>query len=600
MYLLNRRRPHLDKAESPSDKRVPLSELIDSNTTDGNGTSSRVSDDFSNPSLKALASGISFSPEDGRIWMNEQRMFLFHDSSFGSLREQVINAIGYDAAKQLFMRSGYTSGCRDADLVRQRWPNADPTAIFEAGPQMHSLEGAVHVETIHIEFDRDKGTYSGEFYWHNSCESEQHVKAYGVSTEPVCWMELGYAMGYVSSLLGTLVIFREMKCQGMGHEKCRVVGKNANAWPKALRQLDFQIDSGANLSVKTPAQSKAETKIMPSTYDPEEGDKMIGVSAAFVKARQALQKVAGTRATVLLTGESGVGKELFAHTLHKSSRRAAAPFVAFNCAAIPENLLEAELFGVDKGAFTGASQSRAGRFERADGGTLFLDELGTLSPAGQSKLLRALQEQEIERVGGTQAIKVDVRVVAATNLDLREAVKRGDFREDLFFRLNVFPIAIPTLKQRRDDIPLLLDYFFHKFCVLHDKSLPGITLRASRALFHYDFPGNIREIQNIVERGVIWAEQGEPVDLHHMFQKEELPELKVFSLDETGSLVNANSSDANVLEKLSDIHEGGFSLDKLEKQIISEAVESENGNLSAAARRLGITRAQLAYRLKKA
>ncbi len=589
----------MDKPEPLPKKRVPLSDFITSSSTEPkNGKAIHV-DGQPNPTLKALASGISFSPDDGRIWMNEQRMFLFHDSSFGSLREQVINAVGYDAAKQLFMRSGYTSGCRDADLVRQRWPNAEPSTIFGAGPQLHSLEGAVRVETVHIEFDQEKGTYFGEFYWHNSCESEQHVNAYGISAEPVCWMELGYAIGYVSSLLGTLVIFREMGCQGMGHEKCRVIGKNANAWPKELRQLDFSLDSAMGSPHDAPLKEKAETKIMPSNYKFEDGDKMIGVSTAFVKAQQALQKVAQTRATVLLTGESGVGKELFANTLHKSSKRHKGPFVAFNCAAIPENLLEAELFGVEKGAYTGANQSRPGRFERANGGTLFLDELGTLSPAGQSKLLRVLQEQEIERVGGSQSIKVDVRVVAATNLNLRDAVERGDFREDLFFRLNVFPIAIPTLKERRDDIPLLLDYFFHKFCSLHEKSLPGITLRASRALFHYDFPGNIREIQNIVERGVIWAEQGEPVDLHHMFQKEELPELKIYSLDESGSLANSADADVNVLEKLSDIHEGSFSLDKLEQQIISEAVNTENGNLSAAARRLGITRAQLAYRLKK-
>lgn len=553
-----------------------------------------------NPTLKDLAGCISFSPDDGRIWMNDQRMFLFHDSSFGTLRRQVIDALGYDAAKQLFKRSGYNSGCRDAELVRQRWPNAEPSAIFGAGPQLHSLEGAVHVEPVYVEFDKEKGTYLGEFYWHNSCESEQHVKAYGVSSEPVCWMELGYAIGYVSSLLGTLVIFREVHCQGMGHDKCKLIGKNASAWPEGQRDIDFSLDTGPVAQFSSQTSKKSELSLMPKPELSSDNDKMIGVSSAFIAARQAMDKVARTQATVLLTGESGVGKELFASTLHQISKRSDGPFIAFNCAAIPDNLLEAELFGVEKGAFTGANQSRPGRFERAHGGTLFLDELGTLSFAGQSKLLRAIQEQEIERVGGLQAIKINVRVVAATNLDLRDAVAKGEFREDLFFRLNVFPIVLPPLRERRDDIPLLLDYFFNKFCVLHEKTLPGITLRASRALLNYDFPGNIREIQNIVERGVIWAEDNEPIDLHHMFQQEELPELQLFSVDDSGNLAAQDAAEeGELLEKVTQYQDGAFSLDKFEQRLLNEAVKAENGNLSAAARKLGITRAQLAYRLKK-
>jgi two-component system, NtrC family, response regulator HydG len=204
-------------------------------------------------------------------------------------------------------------------------------------------------------------------------------------------------------------------------------------------------------------------------------DEMVGVSSAFKAACHMLTRVAPTKASVLFTGESGVGKEMFASTLHRISPRAAKPFVAVNCAAIPDALVESELFGVERGAFTGASVSRAGRFERADGGTLFLDEIGTLSLVAQGKLLRALQEGEVERVGGTRTIKVDVRVVAATNVDLRDAVKAGRFREDLFYRLNVYPIHLPPLRERREDIPLLMSHFLHLYGRTHGRKLAGYT-----------------------------------------------------------------------------------------------------------------------------
>lgn len=584
----------MSKKTPPSNPRVTLADIVNLKSDEGaKGSFSQIKDQ-SSPTLKELTECLSFSPGDGRIWMNDQRMLLLHGSSFGLMRQQIIDSIGYDSARRLFMRVGYKSGARDANLVRQKWPDAEPASIFAAGTQLHSLEGAVQVEPIHFEFDKDKGTYTGEFYWHNSCEAEQHIKSHGVSTQPVCWMEVGYAIGYVSCLLSTLVIFRESECLGMGHSQCKLVGKNANQWPEGERELDFL----SEINVDKAITKNADVDVIPP-LEPKNESKIIGVSSAFLSAVQALDKVAKTDATVLLTGESGVGKELFASSLHQKSKRREKPFVAFNCAAIPDNLLESELFGVEKGAYTGASHSRAGRFERANGGTLFLDELGTLSMAGQSKLLRALQEKEIERVGGNHPINVDVRVVAATNMQLLDAVKNGEFREDLYFRLNVFPITLPPLRDRRDDIPLLLDYFFHKFCHLHEKHIPGITTKASRALLSYDFPGNIRELQNIVERGVIWTEDNEPIDLHHMFHNESLPEPLLYSVNESGELSSENQTPAFLLEELDAMTQKNFSLDELERTLLFEAVELESGNLSAAARRLGISRAQLAYRLKK-
>jgi two-component system, NtrC family, response regulator HydG len=206
-----------------------------------------------------------------------------------------------------------------------------------------------------------------------------------------------------------------------------------------------------------------------------------------------LERVAPTTAAVLFTGESGTGKELFANNLHTLSPRANKPFVAINCAAIPETLIEAELFGVERGAYTGATNSRAGRFERASGGTLFLDEIGALSLVAQGKLLRAIQEGEIERVGGSNAKSVDVRIVAATNVDLRADVKARRFREDLFFRLNVFPIDLPPLRERRDDIPLLMEHLLALYSSRHKRRFTGFTRRAVEALLNYDYAGNVRD-----------------------------------------------------------------------------------------------------------
>jgi transcriptional regulator with PAS, ATPase and Fis domain len=249
-----------------------------------------------------------------------------------------------------------------------------------------------------------------------------------------------------------------------------------------------------------------------------------------------LERVAPTTAAVLFTGESGTGKELFANNLHTLSPRANKPFVAINCAAIPETLIEAELFGVERGAYTGATNSRAGRFERASGGTLFLDEIGALSLVAQGKLLRAIQEGEIERVGGSNAKSVDVRIVAATNVDLRAEVKARRFREDLFFRLNVFPIDLPPLRERRDDIPLLMEHLLALYSSRHKRRFTGFTRRAVEALLNYNYAGNVRELQNLIERGVIYAEEDGAIDSVHMFRRGEHIRDDVFALGSAGLL----------------------------------------------------------------
>ncbi len=302
---------------------------------------------------------------------------------------------------------------------------------------------------------------------------------------------------------------------------------------------------------------------------------MVGRSPTMVEVQDLVRKVAPSRASVLLLGESGTGKTLIARILHEASPRTRFPFVKLNCAAIPENLLESELFGYEKGAFTGAAQAKPGRLEDADGGTIFLDEIGEMPVLLQAKLLRFLQERQFERLGSGRTRTVDVRVVAATNLELEKAVAEGAFREDLYYRLNVFPIRVPPLRDRRDDIPMLLDYFLEKFSREYRKPL-RLTPRARRALVRYPWPGNVREMENMVERLAILVEG---------------PEIGWDSLP--AHVVSGAASAAP------DPRGPLPHLKELERREVIAALERNRWIQSQAARELGITLRQMGYRVKK-
>ena len=319
-----------------------------------------------------------------------------------------------------------------------------------------------------------------------------------------------------------------------------------------------------------------------------------------------LRKVAPTDCTVLLKGESGVGKERLAQALHRLSHRQAGPWVAINCAAIPDELIESELFGVERGAFTGADRARAGRFERAQGGTLFLDEIASLSLAAQGKLLRVLQEREVERVGGSQPLAVDVRIIAAANVDLRDAVAQGRFREDLFFRLNVFPVHIPPLRERLGDLPELAAHFLALSHQRHGHGQPlsELTPAALAALQDYDWPGNVRELENCIERAVILAEPGQRIDAGLLFNDGERLNGRLLAMGPRGDLVQAADADASGTSARAQglvdaLLEERVSFEALEGLLFDRAVERCAGNVSAAARLLGMGRGQVEYRMKK-
>ncbi|WP_053144448.1 sigma-54-dependent Fis family transcriptional regulator [Pseudomonas sp. P97.38] len=572
------------------------------------------------PTLQDLTECLMFSPGDGRIWLNGARMLLMHNSGVGALRRELIESMGLARARGIMLRTGYHCGARDAALIKERFPEADILALFAAGPIIHAIEGAVKVEPVHFEFDMNLGTYYGEFLWHHSSEDDEHIAQYGIGTEPACWMQTGYAIGYTSAMVGRLILYREVECRSTGSSICRLVGKPAEEWDDAEEDLaDLNAEPFVSTGGRSAApQGRGDKGALPARLQadptPAQDSDMVGISSAFNAACHMLRRVAPTQATVLFTGESGVGKEMFARMLHRISPRHDEPFVAINCAAIPENLMESELFGVERGAYTGATQSRAGRFERANGGTLFLDEIATLSLVAQGKLLRALQEGEVERVGGSRTLKVDVRVVAATNVDLRAAAQRGEFREDLFFRLNVFPIHLPPLRERKEDIPLLMTHFLHRFTQRHGRQISGFTPRTADTLLAYDFPGNIRELQNLVERGVISAPDGGAIDLSHLFTSGERLALPMFSIGTRGQLAAApNAQAAPPQAPAASIRSGDealqqlfggkdlsrLSLQEVEDAMIDRCLSEVKGNVSEAARRLGLTRAQLSYRLSR-
>ncbi len=305
---------------------------------------------------------------------------------------------------------------------------------------------------------------------------------------------------------------------------------------------------------------------------------IIGQSGGMQEVFKAMEKVINSNVTVLIQGESGTGKELIARAIHFHGLvRANKPFVAVNCSALPESLLESELFGHEKGSFTGAAGRRIGKFEQANSGTVFLDEIGLMSPMTQAKVLRVLQEREFERVGGNELIKVDLRLISATNRDLEEAMKKGEFREDLYYRISVFPIKLPPLRERKEDIPLLAAYFIDKYAKQENKLIEGVSMDALDLLMAYNWPGNVRELENAIERAIVLAMDKEISAKDLPTAVKSLGEKRIYESD----------------DKLSNW------IEKLEEEALKQALLECEGNISQTAKKLGIGRATIYRKAKK-
>ena len=332
------------------------------------------------------------------------------------------------------------------------------------------------------------------------------------------------------------------------------------------------------------------------TDDPEDEDSvLVGRSPAMQRLRQLIDRVAPTDATVLVTGESGTGKEMIAREFYRRSPRRGQPFIKVNCAAISENLIESEFFGHERGAFTGATERREGRFELANHGTLLLDEVSEIPPSLQAKLLRVLQEREFERVGGNRTIKVNVRIIATSNRDLLSYVEKGDFRQDLYYRLNVFPVQVPPLRDRADDVLVLADHFLRRFARKHGVKVTGLSDSARAAVNAYRWPGNVRELQNTIERAVILSESGRPVTAAALGLPGDLAMADLPVPAEPAAPEPAAGANPDVTGE----HGGVLRLDELEKQAIKAALRQTGGNRTQAAAALGISIRTLRNKLQE-
>jgi DNA-binding NtrC family response regulator len=555
----------------------------------------------SEPPLNDLYKSFQFDPDNAEIVLNGQRMVLTDNAGLAIMRRELISALGYERARGVMSRIGYNIGAKDAQLARDLRKDSTLFEGFTVGPQLHALKGSVKVVPLVFEADEKTGSFYSEYEWHNSAECLAHLHELGVGPHPGGWQQVGYASGYSSAFFGRPIIFREMQCVAMGHPHCYLIGKLAEAWDDPDREQRWFRAEGyqeRNREHRPPRRASVPPP------DLAIGSRaIVGASPGFNVVLHLVDKVAKSEAPVIFLGESGVGKEVFARELHKRSLRADKEIVCVNCAAIPETLLEAELFGVEKGAFTGADASRPGRFERAAGGTLFLDEIGTLSFTAQGKLLRVLQEGEFERVGGTRTMKSDVRLIAATNADLRADIEAGRFRSDLFYRLNTFPIWIPPLRERRADIPLLASHFLRKYTREYNRNSISFDDGVIRIFHDYDWPGNIRELENVIERGVILVSNDECIGVHHlMMSGDALRRTDGYGHEPLSEFIISRARRPANSTLGSELLETGLTHDRLLDALVESALEKCNGNQTEAGKLVGMSRSQIGYwmRTKKA
>jgi len=525
---------------------------------------------------------LSFEKE-GVVRFAGQRALILDAVALGLLRRELIETLGMAAARGILTRFGYAHGWCTAESLKRNFPWDDDAEWMDAGPRLHTLQGLVMAEQT----SRGPGWgphAAGTAVWHDSYEAEQHVLHLGQADEPVCWTLAGFASGYSSFVNGSEVYCVEERCRGKGDAVCQVVARTREDWGEALGSLlPFYEKAGLSDALQRVVAElkRAETRLR--ARQRQLGSEIAGVtdvsslvaqSAAMKKALGLARRLAKVDSTVLVTGESGVGKERIARVIHDESSRLGRPFVAINCGAVPENLLESELFGHAKGAFTGASQERAGLFEAASGGTLLLDEIGEVSPAMQVKLLRVLQEREVRRVGENKTRSVNVRLLAATNRDLSAEVNAGRFRQDLLYRLRVIEIKVPPLRERREDIlPLARTFLKAAGEQTHRRNL-RLSPQAAQQLVRYGWPGNVRELQNAVEHAVVLS-SGDRIEL------EDLPEALTLAPPST-----LGPDDARTL-------------DEVEREYIIWVLRAHGGNRAKAAQQLQIGTATLYRKLKQ-
>jgi len=523
---------------------------------------------------------LHFLPEGGVITFAGERVLILDAVALGLLRKELITTLGMTAARIVLTRFGYAHGWRSAETLRNGFPWDSEDEWRIAGARLHTIQGLVRAEVQRSSFNGAAPRAEG--IWHDSYEAEQHLLHLGQAEEPVCWTLTGFATGYMSCVYGKEIIAIEDRCRGKGDSVCRPVVRSKEEWgPELATHLPFYQKEAcldAALTQLTDTLKKRERQLHSRRalrqIDPRVPDGLVGSSPAMLRTLDLARRVAQVDSTVLITGESGAGKERIARFIHDESARTAGPFLAINCAAVPESLLESELFGHARGAFTGASQDRAGLFEAANGGTLLLDEIGDVPPAMQVKLLRVLQEREVRRVGENRARPINVRVLAATNRDLLADVHAARFRQDLYYRLRVVEVVVPPLRERREDILPLARQLLAGAAKRFGKKAPALAPAAANLLLQYTWPGNVRELENALERAVALA-RSDRIDV------DDLP-------PEVGAA-------PPTVQSASDVR----TLAEVERDYIADALRASGGNRAQAAKRLGIGAATLYRKLKQ-
>jgi two-component system response regulator HydG len=526
---------------------------------------------------------LELDPEGGVIRFAGQRALLLDAVAMGLLRKYLVENFGETAARTVLTQFGFAHGWRMAEAMQAqfKWDSNEEWQL--AGARIHTLEGLFRVEAG----NRGPLTKEGVMLM-ASYEAEQHLLHFGRSDAPVCWTICGLTSGYISRSSGKEIYVLEDRCLGRGDAACHLLGRTREEWgDEHAEELRFfeanRLKDCLDVSLQrvTETLKAAEQKLrlhrralVRVAHDLDEPLGIVAKSVAMAQLVDLASRVAKVDSTVLITGESGSGKERVARLVHEESMRATGPFVAVNCGAITETLLESELFGHARGAFTGATQDRPGLFEAANRGTLLLDEVGEVSPGMQVKLLRALQEREIRRVGENKSRKVDVRVVAATNRDLAHGVAGGEFRQDLYYRLKVVELHVPPLRERRDDVLPLARVLLADAALRMKRKIASLAPDAADQLLRYEWPGNVRELENAMERAVALA-RGTRVQL------EDLPE-------EIRQSVTVPVA-----------HQGKVRpLDEVEKEYILAALELNDGNQTHTAKQLRIGSATLYRKLK--
>jgi DNA-binding NtrC family response regulator len=527
---------------------------------------------------------LELDSEGGVIRFAGQRALLLDAVAMGVLRKYLVENFGLTAARTVLTQFGFAHGWRMAEAMQSsfQWDTDEDWRL--AGTRIHALAGLFQVAAD------AKGLLSNEgLVIVSSYEAEQHLLHFGRSDTPICWTICGLTSGYISRSSGKeIYVLEDRRCLARGDAACHLLGRTRDEWgaerADELRffepqRLEDCLDVSLQRVIETlkGAECKLRERQRALVRVARVVDQPLGIvthSPAMRKVVELALRVAQVDSTVLITGESGVGKERIARLVHDESVRRSGPFIAINCGAITETLLESELFGHARGAFTGATQSRPGLFEAANSGTLLLDEVGEVSPGMQIKLLRALQEREIRRVGENNSRKIDVRVISATNQDLVRSVAAGTFRQDLYYRLKVVELRVPALRDRRDDVLPLARLLLADAALRMNRKVTGLTPAVADQLLRYDWPGNVRELENAMERAVALA-RGSRVDL------EDLPE-------EVRQALPKPVATRDMLRPLQEI----------EKEYILAALELNNGNQRRTAEQLRIGSATLYRKLK--